>query len=133
MQVTTAALEAYKREYPEEAQAYMEEGAEQERDRWRGILAVAKDLDPRHAPLVKAMKADMRCTGADLAMAVMALNHGSQATHSVDRLAVQRETDKAWAENANIRKAFGDHNKSAFSVYRARMAGRSQPSKTDTQ
>ena len=132
MQMTTAAIEEYKRQYPEEAQAYMEEGAEQERDRWRGIEAVAKDLSPWHAPLVKAMKADGRCTGADLAMAVAASNHGSQGTRSVDRLAVQREANKEWAENANIRKAFGDHNKSAFSAYRAVMAGRSQPSKTDT-
>ena len=124
MQPTEAQIEDFKRNNPERAQALLEEGAAQERDRWRGLEAVAADLGPMHAPLVKAMKADGRYTGADLAVAVVASMQGVQGAHSVDRLAIQREANKEWNENPNIREAFGAHNKSAFSAYRAATANR---------
>ena len=126
MELTAAESEEwkeYKREYPEEAQAAMEEGAEQERDRWRGIEAVAKDLGPMHAPLVKAMKADGRCTGGDLAQAALAMTRpsNSQADQSLDRVAVQRQANQDWVADPCLRQAF-NKNQRMFTEYRVALA-----------
>ena len=123
MQATKAEIENFKRYNPEQAQVYIEEGAAQERDRWRGIEAVARDLGPQHAPLVRAMKADGRCTGGDLAQAAVAMTRPSNShiDQSPDRVAVQRQANQDWAADPHLRQAFCN-NQRMFTVYRVALA-----------
>ena len=127
MQATKAEIEDFKRHNPERYQVLYEEGYEQgaalERDRWRGIEAVAKDLGPMHAPLVKAMKADGRCTGGDLAQAALAMTRPSnaQADQSLDRVAVQRQANQDWAADSCLRQAFNKSQR-MFTEYRVALA-----------
>lgn len=123
MTMNTHKFAEFKRTNPEQVQAYIEEGAAMERDRWRGIEAVAKELGPRHATLIKAMKADGRCTGGDLAQAALAISRPSkpQAAVSVDHVAVQRKADEEWNADSNLRAAF-QNNQQMYVKYRVALA-----------
>lgn len=123
MTMKTRDFEDFKRTNPEQAQAYIEEGAAMERDRWRGIEAVAKDLGPHHAPLVKAMKADGRCTGGDLAQAALAISRpgNPQTAQSLDRVAIQRKANQDWTADSNLRQAFNS-NQRMYVEYRVALA-----------
>lgn len=123
MQVTQAQIDDFKRRSPEHARALYEEGAALERDRWRGIEAVAKDLGPWCAPLVKAMKADGRCTGGDLAVAAMAMTRSDDynANVSMDRVAIQRDANKDWNDNEPLRHAFNKDQR-MYTEYRVALA-----------
>lgn len=115
--------EEFKRSNPHQAAAYEAEGAAQERDRWRGIEAVAKDLGPFHAPLIKAMKADGRCTGQDLAKAALATSKPGDfyANQSIDRLAIQRSANTDWSASEGLRQAF-NNNQRMYTEYRVALA-----------
>ena len=90
-------------------------GAEQERERWRGIEAVAADLGPGHSGLIRAMKADGRYTGADLAKAAVGMRR-SEATG--DQLKIQREAKSDWGASPALRMAF-DENWRAYAAFRS--------------
>lgn len=107
--------------HPERVMQLREEGAAMERDRWRGIEAVAKDIGPGHTPLIKAMKADGRCTGGDLAQAALAMRRQSSGSESVDRLAIQREANQAWAADPCLRQAFNSDQR-MYTEYRVALA-----------
>ncbi|MBC7619474.1 MAG: hypothetical protein H7293_10910 [Candidatus Saccharibacteria bacterium] len=93
-------------------------GAEQERERWRGIEAVAADLGPGCSGLIRAMKADGRYTGADLAQAAMAMRQPENFNDAtVDRLKIQRDATVDWQANPSLRMAFDD-NWRAYSAFR---------------
>ncbi len=93
-------------------------GAEQERERFRGIEAVAADLGPGHASLVRAMKADGRYTGADLAKAAVAMRQPENFSDAtLDRLKIQREAKADWDSNPALRMAF-DENQRAYTAFR---------------
>lgn len=123
MHATTKDVEDFKRYNLERYQALYEEGAAQERDRWRGIEAVAKDLDPQYEPMVKAMKADGRCTGGDLAQASLAMRRPLDfyEIQSLDRIAVQRDANKDWDGNAGLRLAFRNDQR-MYVQYRVALA-----------
>ena len=94
-------------------------GAEQERERWRGIEAVAADLGPGYNGLIRAMKADGRYTGADLAKAAMVMRHTVGAGDaSGDRLKIQREAKSDWEASPALRMAF-DANWPAYAAFRS--------------
>lgn len=114
------AVEDFKKRDPGLAAIYLEEGAAMERDRYRGIEAVAADLGPEHRSLIQAMKADGRYTGADLAKATVMLRQ-SGANWSGDRLKVQREANADWQANAPLRMAF-DNNQKAYVAFRVAAA-----------
>ena len=94
-------------------------GAEQERERWRGIEAVALDLGPGHSGLIRAMKADGRYTGADLAKAAVGMRR-SEATGEAtgDQLKIQREAKSDWGASPALRMAF-DGNWRAYAAFRS--------------
>ena len=118
--------EALARRDPGLAAMYREEGAAQERDRYKGIEAVAADLGPGYGPLIKAMKADGRYTGADLAKAaVMTRQQAGGARWDGDRVKVQRDANAAWQSSAELRMAFDNdqHAYVAFRVAAAQLSG----------
>lgn len=94
-------------------------GAEQERERWRGIEAVAANLDSGCNGLIRAMKADGRYTGADLAMAAVAMRRSEgDGDATGDRLKIQREAKSDWKANPALRMAF-DANWPAYAAFRS--------------
>lgn len=121
MTATKEQVEAFKRDFPERAQQAAEEGAEQERQRWRGIEAVASDLGAGYEPLIQAMKADGRCDGSALAMAAVATMKPGDANQSLDRVAIQREANHDWSGNASLRHAFNG-NQRMYVEYRVALA-----------
>ena len=120
MSDTNTRVEAFKTRDPALAAIYAEEGAAMERDRYRGIEAVAADLGLEHQALIRAMKADGRYTGADLAKAAVMLRQGG-ANWSGDRLKVQREANADWQASAALRMAF-DNNQKAYVAFRVAAA-----------
>lgn len=112
-----AQVEKFKAAFPGQWQQCLDEGAAAERARWRAIEAVAEGLGPDHAPLVKAMKADGRCTGADLAQAVVAMQQQRWGAETSDRLAIQRAAKETWAADEWVRHAFND-DRAAYIAYR---------------
>lgn len=103
---------------PALAAMHREEGAQMERDRYKGIEAVASELGPEHQTLIMAMKSDGRYTGADLAkVAVISRQQQGGSNFSGDRLKVQRDANADWAASQPLRMAF-DNNQSAYVAFR---------------
>lgn len=93
-------------------------GAEEERERWRGIEAVAADLGPGYDGLIRAMKADGRYTGADLAKAAVAMKQPENFVDAtVDRLKIQSEAKADWEATPSLRMAF-DEDRRAYAAFR---------------
>lgn len=106
---------------PAEVAAALAKGAEQERERWRGIEAVASDLDASFGPVIKAMKADGRYTGRDLArLAVcqMRLGRPGQPANINSDLA-QKNAISAWAASPETRLAFSNDQATFNAFYQA--------------
>ncbi|MCS4511132.1 hypothetical protein [Xylophilus ampelinus] len=75
-------LEEAKRLYPTEYAAAMAQGAHNERERWKGIEAVADDLGPGYEAMVQACKANGNCTGATLAQLALKQRQGQLAAQA---------------------------------------------------
>lgn len=116
-----AEMAGLERDHPAIVMQIRQEGAAMERERFAGLDAVAKDLSPRHLPLINAMKADGRCTGGDLAQAANAMRRQSPAHVTADRVTIQREASQAWAADPCLRKAFNS-NERMYVEYRVAMA-----------
>lgn len=113
MKPTQQQIDDFKRDHPDKWAEARAMGAEQERARWRGIEAVAANLGPEHADLVRAIKADGRYDGSDLARAAVARMQNRRGP-GVGQLAVQRDLKKDWEDNPHLRLAFNNNEQ----VYR---------------
>jgi hypothetical protein len=105
----------------EEVAAELAKGAEQERERWRGIEAVAADLPPSFDAVVKAMKADGRYTGLDLArLAVTQMRLGRPAQPvNINSDLAQKNAVSAWAASPETRRAFSNDQATFNAFYQA--------------
>lgn len=75
-EIMTAAADAFKEIYPHQFAAYLAEGARRERERIKGIYAIADDLVRGHQALIDRMAFDGISSAEDVAMAVMSEERG---------------------------------------------------------
>lgn len=106
---------------PDEVAAALAKGAAQERERWRGIETVGSELPPSFGPVIKAMKADGRYTGHDLArlaVSQMRLGRPLQPTNINGDMA-QKNAIAAWSASPETRRAFSDDPAAFAAFYQA--------------